>query len=125
MWRVSQFHRVAGGLISTIMPEEPLLLAFPIPFLHRLALVVHLLAASQRQLDLGPAAAVEIDRQRNERQSVALYRPLQLGDFAVLEQQFPRAARLVVQAVAVAVFGDVAVDQPDFGTIDGRIALRN
>ena len=62
-------------------------------------------------------------RQRDERQSLARHRAVELGDFAVLEQQFPRPPRLVVEAIAVAVFGDVAVDQPHLVALDRRVAL--
>ena len=50
---------------------------------------------------------------------------LQLGNFSMLEQQLARSARLVIEAIAVAVFGDVAVDQPDFLALQGGIALSN
>ena len=43
-----------------------------------------------------------------------------LGNLTVLEQQFARSARLVVEPVAVAVFRDVAVDEPDLVAFDGR-----
>ena len=66
---------------------------------------------------------VEIDRQRHERQPLAGDRAVQLGDLAPFEQQLARPARLVVEAVAVAVFGDVAVDQPDLLALDRRIAF--
>ena len=50
-------------------------------------------------------------------------RPLKLGNLTVLEQQFARSARLVVEPVAVAVFRDVAVDEPDLVAFDGRVAF--
>src|SRR6478672_9581432 len=71
-------RRTAG---SGIAPEEALLLAFPVALFHRLTLVMHFLTPSERQLDLRAPAAVEIDRQRDERQSLARHRALQLGDF--------------------------------------------
>src|SRR6478609_7264223 len=97
-------------LASAIVPHQPLLLPLPVALLDRLALVVHLLASRERQFDLGPAAAIEIKRQRDERQTLARHRAVKLGDFACLEQQFPRAPRLMIEAIAVAIFGDVAVD---------------
>src|SRR5690242_8536245 len=51
IWRVSQLRR-AGRLASAIGSEQPLLLPLPVAFLHRFTLVVHLLAAGKRQLDL-------------------------------------------------------------------------
>src|SRR6478672_10796325 len=122
IWRVSHFMGIAGSA-SAIVPKEPLLLPFPIPFLNRLALVVHFLAFRERQFDLCPPPAVEIDRQRDERQALARHRAVKLGDFAVLEQQFPRPPGLVVQAIAMAVFRDVAVDQPNLVALHGGVAL--
>src|SRR3954470_3493534 len=95
-----------AGPRSCAAPQEPLLLPLPVALLHRLAFVVHLLAPSQRQLDLRLAPAVEIDRQWDERQALTRYCAVELGDFAVLQQQFPRSPRLVVLSVAVAIFGD-------------------
>src|SRR4051812_19577374 len=119
MWRFTQANRRA----SAIGPEQPLLLPLPVALLDRFALVVLLLAPSQGELDLGPAAPVEIDRERHERQALALHRPLQLGDLAVLKQQFARPPRLVVESVAVAIFGNVAVDQPHFLAFDRGVAF--
>src|SRR5437899_3111081 len=121
MWRLSQLMR--AGAASGIVPEQALLLALPVAFLHRLPLVVHLLAPRQCQLDLRPPGAVEIHRKRNQRQPLARLRAVQLGDFAVLEQQFPRPPRVMVETIAVAVFGDMAVDQPYLFTLGRGIAL--
>src|SRR6476661_5369812 len=84
---------------------------------------MHLLASGERQFDLRSAAAVEIDGQRNERQSLPSHRAVQLGYLTTLQQQLTLPARLVVQAVAVAVFRDVAVAQPDLVTFGGRVAF--
>ena len=43
----------------------------------------------------------------------------------MLQEQLPLAPGLMIEAVAVAIFGYVAVDQPDLFAIDGRIALRD
>src|SRR5437868_3503482 len=122
-WLLSQ--RTSGRLASAIDFQQPLLLSLPVALLHRFALVIHLLAPRERQLDLGSAAAVEIERQRDEREALAGHRAVELGDFPVLEQQLPRPPRLMVEAVAVAIFGDMAVDQPDLGALGGGIALGN
>ena len=47
---------------------------------------MHLLASGERQLDLRSAAAVEIDGQRNERQSLPSHRAVQLGYLAVFRK---------------------------------------
>src|SRR4051812_48113936 len=109
--------------LSCTAPKQALLLALPVPLLHRLALVVHFLPPRERQLHLGPAAAVEIDRKRHQRQALASHGAVQPGYLSTLEQQFTRPPRLVVEAVAVTVFGNVAVDQPNFLAFDRRIAL--
>ena len=79
----------------------------------------------QRELDLGPAAAVEIDRQRDERHALAGDGAVQLGDLAVVEQQLAGALGLVIVAVAVAEFGDVGVDQPHLLVLHLGIAFRD
>ena len=48
------------GRRSATLPHQPRLLALPVAFLHRLALVVHFLAPGERKLDLRPAPRVEI-----------------------------------------------------------------
>src|SRR5688572_8312565 len=106
-----------------MLAHQPALLALPVALFLGVTLVVHFLAPRDRQLDLGPPAAVEINRQRHERQALAGNRALQLGDFAGAEQQFPLAARLVVHPVAVAIFRDRAVDQPDLLALDRGITF--
>src|SRR5207248_448406 len=63
------------------------------------------------------------NRLNHEREALAGHCTVQLGDFPVLQQQLPRPARRVIKPVAVALFGDVAVDQPDFLALGRRIAL--
>ena len=46
--RVSQRKRPGAAPSSGIVAEQSLLLALPVALLHRLALIVHLLAAGQR-----------------------------------------------------------------------------
>src|SRR5206468_2317113 len=102
MWRVSQFIDQPPAGASALL-EQPLLLPLPVALLDRVPLVMNLLAPRQRQLDLGPAAAVEIERQRDEREPLASDRSLQFGDLAGLEQQLAGTARLMVKAIAVTV----------------------
>src|SRR3546814_3897135 len=52
---------------SSAVLHQPCLVALPVAFLDRLALVVRLLALGEREFDLGAAAVVEIDRERHER----------------------------------------------------------
>src|SRR5258708_9259762 len=123
MCRVTHWKRRAGELASSIAFQQSLLLPLPVAFLHRFALVVYLLATRQRQLDLGPAGAIEIDGQRDERQTLARHRAVELGYLAAFQQQLPRSARFVVQAIAMAVLGNMAVDQPDFIASHRRLAF--
>src|SRR3546814_14562648 len=51
---------------SSAVLHQPRLVALPVAFLDRLALVVPLLALVERAFDLGAAAAVAIDRERHE-----------------------------------------------------------
>src|SRR5689334_7149415 len=52
----------AQSPISAPIAEEPALLALPVPFLDGVALVMRLLALRQREFDLCPPPAIEIDR---------------------------------------------------------------
>src|ERR1044072_6950170 len=98
---------------SAMVPHQPALLALPVLLLLIVALVVELAPLGQRDLDLGPAAAVEIDAERHQRHALAGDGAVKLGDLPVVEQQFARPFRLVIVAVAMAELGDVGVDQPD------------
>src|SRR5690606_3479203 len=108
---------------SSSFTHQPRLCALPVALLDRLPLVVGLLALRQRQLDLGPSAAVEVDRQRDHRHPLALDRAEQLFDLALVQQQLPRPARLVIEAVAVTELGDVRVDQPGLAIAHLGVAL--
>src|SRR5690348_12499639 len=108
---------------SGIPPEQSLLLPFPVAFLHGLTLIMHFLTARQSEFDFRPACFIEVYRKWDERQSLTRDSALQLRDFPVLQQQLPQPLRLMVQSVAVAIFGNVAVDQPHLLALDLGIAL--
>src|SRR5690606_26051168 len=95
---------------SAPFAHQARLVALPVALLDRRALIMRLLAARERELDLGPAATVEIDAERDQRHALALDRADELLDLARVEQQLARALGLVVEAVAVAELGDVGVD---------------
>ena len=65
--------------ILAMLAKQPALLALPVALFLCIPLIVHLLAPGDRQLDLGPPAAVEINRQGDERQTLAGDRALQLA----------------------------------------------
>src|SRR4029453_1887479 len=60
---------------SALGAQQPAALAFPAALLLGLALVVELLAAGERKLDLGAPFFVEIELERHERHALALDRP--------------------------------------------------
>src|SRR5208282_497058 len=79
-----------------------------------LALVVELLAARQRQLDLGTTLLVEIELERDQRHAIALDCADQFVDLAAVQQKLARPLRRVIEAVRLPIFGNVRVDEPDF-----------
>src|SRR5215212_5409165 len=87
---------------SATVAQQPALLPLPVLLLLIFALVGRLAALGERQLDLGPAAAVEIDGERDEGHALAGDGAVKLRDLALVEEQFAGALGLVVEAVAVA-----------------------
>src|ERR1044072_560572 len=96
-----------------LLSQQAPLLAVPVALLLALALVVQLLALGERELDLGAALVVEIELQRHQGHAVALDRADQLVDLALVQQQFARTLRRVIEAPGLQIFGDVGIDQPD------------
>jgi hypothetical protein len=78
---------------------------------------VDLFAAGDGQLDLGPAAA-KIHTQRHQREAALGGLAREFGDLSAMQQQFPRAFRLVVHPVAHGVFRNVAAQQPNLAAVD-------
>ena len=97
--------------------------ALPIAFLRRLALVGRVLALGERDLDLRPALLVEIDLQWHHGHALALGRHDQPADLALVQQQFARPLRLMIETVGLQVFGDIGVDEIERAALLGRIAL--
>src|SRR3954465_6560506 len=106
-----------------MLPHQAALLALPILLFFIVALVVGLASLGERNLDLGPSTAVEIDGERHERHALAGHSAMQFRNLAMVEQQFARPLGLVVESVAVAEFRDVGVDQPDFLVLHLGIAF--
>src|SRR4051812_38999492 len=92
--------------------QQLLLVALPVFFFFGGALVDLAFAVGEAELHLGVAALVEIDRERNEGHALALGLALELLDLAALQQQLPRAAWLVVEAVGGFVFRKIGVVEP-------------
>src|SRR5262245_46965296 len=76
-------HRSRDTRLTSASPlgaQEPAALALPAALLLGLALVVKLLAAGERDLDLGAALLVEIELERHERHALTLDGAHQLVD---------------------------------------------
>src|SRR6185437_13361175 len=99
-------------------------LTVPGALLQGLALVVQLLAASQRDLDFRAAAFVEIELERYDGHALALDRAGELIDLALAQQQLARPLRrVVVEGAGLPVFRDIGVYQPDFAAASVGIGL--
>src|SRR3954465_518581 len=110
---------------SAMLAQQAALLPLPVLLLLVFALVVGLAALGDGELDLGAAAAVEIDGEGDEGHALAGDRAEHLVDLAGGEEELARPLGLVVEAVAVAEFGDVGVDQPHLAVLHFGIALRD
>ncbi len=66
---------------------------------------------------------LKIDRKRDQRHPLTRNPDAQLVNFAFVEQQLARALWFMIEAVAVAEFGDIGVDQPDLAVIHFGIAF--
>src|SRR5690606_9432255 len=108
-----------------MLAQQAPLLPLPVLLLLVFALVVALAAPGERELDLRPAAAVEIDAQWHERHALPGDRAMQPRNLALVEQQLAAAPGIMVEAVAMAELGDVGVDQPHLFVVDLGIALRD
>src|SRR3954449_6781201 len=122
MWRRSQPF-LSPGCGSAMLAQQAALLLLPVLLALVLALVVRLAALGDGELDLGLAAAVEIDRERDERHALARDGAEHPVDLARGQKQLPRPLRLVVETVAVAELGDVGVDQPHLAVLHFGIAF--
>src|SRR6266478_7886019 len=122
-------RRSAAERRLSLGPQQPSALALPAALLLGFALVVQLLAAGERKLELGAALLVEIKLERHERHSLALDRAHKLVDLAAVKQELAHALGRMVEAAALQVFRNVGVDEPDLaatrigvGFGDGRLA---
>jgi hypothetical protein len=98
---------------SSLLPQEPAALAFPTAALFGLAFVVQLLAAPERDLDLGAALGIEIELERHEGHAFALDGADQFIDLALVQQQLARTLGRVIEPARLQIFGDVGVVEPD------------
>src|SRR5262245_49499616 len=117
-----------AGLLS-LGPQQPSALPLPAALLLGLALVMQLLAAGERKLELGAALVVEIEPERHERHSLALDRAHEFVDLPAVQEKLAHALGRMVEAASLQVFRDIGVDEPDLaaprigiGFRDGRLA---
>src|SRR5262249_48011074 len=106
-------------------PQQPSALPLPAALLLGFALVVQLLAAGKRQLELGAALLVEIELERHERHSLALAPPHELVDLAAVKEELAHALGCMVEAAALQIFRDIGVDQPDLAATRIGVGLRD
>src|SRR5690349_15667231 len=98
-------------------PHQAAFLPAPIALLLAFALVVKFFALGHRQKKLGAAAFVEIKFERDQRHAFAIDRAHEPIDLLSVQQELARTFRLVVEAVALQIFRDVGVDQPNLAVL--------
>src|SRR6185295_3709098 len=120
-------RRTASGPPARTLSLPPRLhrgarLAIGLALLHRLALVVLLLAPGEADGHLD-AAVLEVDAQRHERHPALDRLADQLANLALVQQQLAAAQRLVVGVAAVAVGADVDDVEEHLAVLDPRVAV--
>src|SRR4051812_33052833 len=119
MWRRSHpFFAPGGG--SSMLAQQAALLLLPVLLFFMLALVVGLSPTGDGELNLRASPRVEINGERDERHALPHHRAEHLVHLLGVEEQFARPLGLMVEAVAVAEFGNVGVDQPDLAVLHLR-----
>src|SRR4030081_2261356 len=99
--------RASSSRVSTLEPHQAAALAVPAALLFGLALVVELLAAAERDLDLGAPLGVEEYLERDDGHALAVHRGRELVDLTTVQQQLARPLRRVVETARLEVFGDI------------------
>src|SRR5438105_13502040 len=97
---------------SALRAQQPPALALPGALLLGLALVMQLLAAGERDFDLGAALLVEIELERHDGHPLALDRAAELVDLTPVQQEPARALGGMVEAAGLQIFGNVCVAEP-------------
>src|SRR5689334_19908869 len=106
IWLQSTSSKFRWVISSAPRPHQAALLPTPIALLLGLAFVVELLAFCNRQLQFGASPLVEIELERDQGHALAVDRAHQLVDLPTMEQQLARPLGLVIEAVALKVFGN-------------------
>ena len=84
-------------------------------------------AFGEGEFEFGEALVVPVEARGDNGAAVAADGAQQLVDLPAVQQQAPRSARLVVEAIGAGVFGNIGVDQGDLVAVDeppGGRALR-
>src|SRR5690606_31609755 len=116
--------RLHGSLpaLPLALAQGSLDLALAVPRAQRLPLVVLLLTARHRDLDLGDPAR-QIHLQGDDGEPFLLDAAQQAIDLLAMEQQLARAQRLVPEVTRLIVGGDVRVNQPQLAVARLDVAL--
>src|SRR5262249_8282292 len=88
----------------------------------RAALVAHVLASGERELDLD-AAVLEVEACPDERQAFLAHLPVQPVDLPAVEEELPGTRRIVVRPVALVVHRDLGAVQPRLAVANVRVGL--
>src|SRR5689334_19395421 len=104
-------NRVRVSALQIARAHQAGAASLPVAIAFGLALVGLALAVRDAEFDLGAAALVEIDRQRYDRDPLALDRAEESVHLLSVQQQFARPCRLVVEMRRGLVFRDVGVDE--------------
>src|SRR3984893_14165141 len=110
---MTQWSSLTVGIVSTLHAHEPSTLPFPGALALGFALVVQLLAARDRELDLGAALIVEVELEWNNGHAFAFHRSGKLPNLALVEQQLARTFGRVVKAAGLQILRNIRVDEPD------------
>ena len=111
------------ALLSVCCVSQPLRnITLGIALLDGLALVVALFPCRDRQLDFREGT-LEIDRKRDEGQSLILDLCQQPANLALAQEEFARPSRFMVQIASMLVRADVHPQEPDFSVLYHGMAV--
>src|SRR5687768_8000982 len=83
---------------------------------------MQLLSLGQRERQLRPSL-LEVQLQRDERESLALDGPNQSTDFPAVEQQFATSRGLVIDVPTLVVGGDVRIQEKDLAVPNDAVRV--
>src|SRR5882724_8527062 len=86
------------------------------------ALVVQLFALAEGQRDLG-LPALEVDLERNQRQTLTLHRTDHLADLLPVQEKLPRPRWLVIEVARLFVRRYVQIEQKNLSILNDRVGI--